>query len=710
MLVMVHNMKGEKKMNKKILLPAILIPVVLVILVVVIVLVATAGGPYNGRVTYAGKGLGNVSVSDGRHVVKTDKDGNFTLKGYRKTRFITVTAPAGYTTEQYYLKADKKQHDGYEFELQKSEIAAGQAHKFLQISDTEIGEDGVGDWINYLNQIAADEKPAFLIHTGDICYVPGLKRHLSDMNTENMGVPVRYIIGNHDYVEGKYGEELFESIYGPVWYSFEVGNVHYIVTPFQVGGDYKSGYNKNDRWRWLENDLKNTDENMKVVMFNHNKPDDDYVIRFDRKELDLKKHNLIAWVFGHYHYNYTRENNGVVDICTARPDCGGIDSSVSGARMVNIAADGTVSTKMRYDGFAPNQGKVTGADWSTRLPGNVLFCNTEAGDGRVYVGTVDDDYPKTGCGVFCLDGKNGKILWQYKTENSVKNNLVLTDSTVVAQDCLGNVYCLDRSTGKEVWKTAVNLSSSLGTSTGICADDRRVYTGCAAAVTALDLATGKVVWENDRGHGEASPAEFVLAGDKLLVNSHWDALVALDKTTGKQLWENKDEDIRFRSSTPVQVDDSTLLVADSDAIMLVDLNSGDITTKKDYDDKYNFSSSAQPVVKDGVAYIPTVKEGLVLFDLSKEEITKTVEVGKALLYTAPYTNTDAMTIEPTLLLAADGTLVFGASDGVLYTINPDGSVTDKRNIGAPIFGRAAELDGKYIVSDFAGRVSALPVK
>ena len=160
----------------------------------------------------------------------------------------------------------------------------------------------------------------------------------------------------------------------------------------------------------------------------------------------------------------------------------------------------------------------------------------------------------------------------------------------------------------------------------------------------------------------------------------------------------------------MQVDDSTLLVADSDAIMLVDLNSGDISTKKDYDGKYNFSSSAQPVVKDGVAYIPTAKEGLVLFDLSKKEITKTVEVGKALLYTAPYTNTDAMTIEPTLLLAADGTLVFGASDGVLYTIKPDGTVTDKRNIGAPIFGRAAELDGKYIVSDFAGRVSALPVK
>lgn len=72
-----------------------------------------------------------------------------------------------------------------------------------------------------------------------------------------------------------------------MWYSFEVGNVHYVVTPFQVGGDYKSCYSKNDSWRWLENDLANTDENMKVVMFNHTVPSsDDYVISFDRKELD----------------------------------------------------------------------------------------------------------------------------------------------------------------------------------------------------------------------------------------------------------------------------------------------------------------------------------------------------------------------------------------------------------------------------------------
>lgn len=85
--------------------------------------------------------------------------------------------------------------------------------------------------------MVAYNKPAFLIHTGDICYEAGLKRHKSDMNT---------------------------------------------------------------------------DESMKIVMFNHtNAPNDDYVISFNRKELDLKQHNLIAWIYGHYHDSRIVNNSGV---------------------------------------------------------------------------------------------------------------------------------------------------------------------------------------------------------------------------------------------------------------------------------------------------------------------------------------------------------------------------------------------------------------
>lgn len=695
-------------MSKKSLLPIILTPIAIAIIAIILIVILNNTGPFSGKVTYNGKGLENVSVTDGRNVTKTDKNGDFELKGWKKTRFITVTSPAGYTTENYYIKADRKKHERYDFKLEKSKIEAGQEHKFLQISDTEINENGVGEWINYIKDIANDEKPAFLIHTGDICYEAGLKRHIKDMNSENMGLPVRYVIGNHDYVEGKYGEELFESLYGPVWYSFEVGNVHYIVTPFQIGADYKSGYNKNDRYKWLENDLKNTDKNMKIVMFNHTTaPNDDYIIKFGKKSIDLKKNNLIAWVFGHYHYNYVKDNNGILNISTARPDCGGIDSSASGARIVNIAKDGSITTDMHYYDFEkPSVDKIDGAAWQTQLDKNVLFCDTVVQNDKIYIATVDDDYPRD-CGIYCLNVKDGNIIWKYKTINSVKNNIVLYGDKLIAQDCEGNVYCLNKENGKLIWQKSINLSYDLDTSSAICIDKGVLYVGAPACITALNADNGKTIWENDRGKGESSPAEFIVINDKLIVNSHWDALVALDKKTGKQIWENKDEDIRFRSSTPVQIDDKSLLVADSDAIMIVDLSSGEITTKKDYKDKYNFSSSAKPIIENGKAYIPTATTGLVIFDLKEKEIIKEVKIGKSIIYTAPYTNDKAQTIEPTLIKTKSGNLVFGASDGYLYTIDKSGNIMSKVNIGAPVLSSVCEYNNNIIVSDFSGRISCI---
>ena len=702
---MLYERKVIMKAKTKILI--ILIPIVVIVIAAVLFFVLTPRGDYSGRVTYNGQGMENVSVSDGRNVVKTDENGSFTLKGYRKTRFITATSPAGYEIKNYYIRTEKGKRDGYDFEVTDSAIAKGEAHSFLNISDTEVGEDGVGEWTNYIKDLADSEKPAFLIHTGDICYEAGLKSHINGMNSDNMGLPVKYIIGNHDYVDGKYGEELFESIYGPTWYSFEVGNVHYVVTPFQVGGDYKSGYSKNDRWRWLENDLKNTDENMKVVMFNHTKsPSDDYVISFDRKKLDLKEHNLIAWVYGHYHESVIKNKDGVLDICTARPDCGGIDSSVSGARMIYVSKDGTVTSKMTYYDWNGEESNAEGARWSTKVNGNPLFCDTVINDGKVYIATDDENYP-TSCGISCLDSESGELLWYYETKNSVKNNVKLQDSKLITQDCEGNVYCLNKETGEEMWQTKLSFDYAISTSSGICIDGDTVYAGTPDSVYALSTDSGEIRWKNIRSHGEPSPAEFVITGDKLIVSSHWDALVALDKNTGKELWKNKDEDIRFRSSTLAVVNDNTLLVADSDAIMLVDSSTGDIKVKKDYSDKYNFASSAQPLIKNNRAYIPTAKNGLIIFDLESQEIIKEIQVGKAMIYTAPYTSGDSQTIEPSPIEDENGNIIFGASDGCLYTLNENGDIINKINIGAPIFGSAA-IDGDYaVVADFSGTVSSV---
>lgn len=661
---------------------------------------SNASGSLSGCVTDAsGVPVANVGVTDGRNVVKTDENGKFELAGWRKAHFVTLTVPAGYETEGFYIPIEKSK-ESYDFTLEKSELTARENHCFVQISDTEIGEDGTGEWLDTLKETVEKNSAAFLIHTGDICYEAGLKRHIVDMNTETMGVTVRYVIGNHDYVKGDYGEELYESLYGPVWYSFDVGKTHYVVTPFQTGADYKSGYNKNDRWRWLENDLENVADDMKIVMFNHTmSPSDDYVLSFDRHELDLKKHRLAAWVFGHYHYNYVYETDGVLNISTARPDCGGIDSSAAGARVINMDENGVASTEMVYYELGKNT-QPQNTIWKTKLGSNVLFCDTVYDNGFVYTATVDDDYPRD-CGVFCLNGDSGEIVWKYKTKNSIKNNVVISGNMLVAADVDGNVYCLDKSNGSLLWEKRLELGNALGTSSGICISDGVVYAGAARVVTALNLSDGSEKWSVNRDKGENSPAEFIVADGRVIVNSHWDALAALDAETGKKQWANDDEDIRFRSSTPLLIDGKTLLVADDDAIMLVDIESGKITSKKTLED-YDFSSSGQPAFKDGTAYIPTSENGIVAYDINKEKIIWEYKTGSNILCTAPYVGKDSSTVEASPIIDGEN-LIFGANDGYVYVLDAStGKPVDAKNAGSAVLGEAAAENGKIYASTFDG--------
>lgn len=180
------------------------------------------------------------------NVVKTNAEGVYTLPGHKRERFIFITTPSGYRTDNQYYRRINGTGQTYDFGLQpwKGRIKPNGSHRFIHISDTEIfNTENQEDWANNIRDYAANENISFIIHTGDICYENGLKNHIHLMNTSNMDCPMFYCIGNHDLVKGKYGEEVFENVYGPVYYSFDFGNVHYVVTPM-AGGDHQPGYTK----------------------------------------------------------------------------------------------------------------------------------------------------------------------------------------------------------------------------------------------------------------------------------------------------------------------------------------------------------------------------------------------------------------------------------------------------------------------------------
>ncbi len=640
--------------------------------------------------------LSGVAVTNGRDVVKTDENGHFVLDGWLKGRFVTVTIPSGYWTEKYYIEMNKAK-EGYDFYLDKK-TSDDANHSFLQVTDTEIGADGAGDWVEEVRLDAEKENASFIIHTGDICYEDGLKQHIKDMNSENMGVPVRYIIGNHDYVGwGKYGEDLFESTYGPVNYSFDVGDIHYVVTAI-VKGDHRARYSRSDVWRWLAHDLAQVDSGKKVVIFNHDYcPDENgFVVKYGGSKLDLRKRGLIAWVFGHWHYSYLNDIDGILNITTSKTDGGGIDSTPAATRVVKLQGNAVAESRLIYRNFTPLDCQE-GYEWRTKLEGHGEFAEPIYDGGKIYVGTVDDGYPKK-CGIYAIDESSGEILWKYPTKNSIRNSFQVVANRVVAQDIEGRVYCIDKDSGKEIWSTKTDLLAAANTGLNVLVENDRVYCGGAQRSYCLSLADGKVIWQKKNDKANSSPTRMVIDGDMLIVGSHWDELIAYNKNNGKRIWDNDKDGLRYRTTTPVVVGDK-IYVAAGDKLFELNKSNGKILRSKETG--INLDTATAPYIYDGIGYFSTAKDGVVAFRLSDFEKIAQFRTGNALVFTSPYLKGEISTVESSIKQFGDD-IIFGASDGYLYRLDKNLNLKNKYLIGVPVLSSLCVADDGAVALDFSG--------
>ena len=693
----------------------------------------------SGIVDKGDKPLAGVMVTDGLNVVKTDKKGRFSLPGFEKTRFISITTPTGFETQQFYLST-KENRKSYDFILTESERTKPRKHSFVQITDTEV-TGGMGRWVTDLQQYIHNEKPAFLIHTGDICYEPGLTIHNQVVNAQTMDCPVYYCIGNHDLVKGNYGEELYESLYGPTWYSFDIGNVHYVVTPIDHG-DNPTNYTQKDVYNWLKNDLALIKKDQALILFNHDlfTPNDSFVFKADDDHLlDFRSFNTKAQIYGHMHYNYVRNQNGIYTICTGTLDKGGIDHSPSSFREIKVDANDNITTQLRYafiepqiaivspmnnqtaaactitedqlpvsvntyysqaktshvsyilsdsennqeiakgdlasrtewnwsgniqmpanemgkklnltvTSFFSNGKKVTatsqfiyqkdfklstiaGEDWNTllqnaahsggvnnsqiKLPlqlqwtantgSNIFMCSPIIAGQKVFIATTDDNV-SLNTFICAFDFNSGKLLWKFRTANSVKNTIACENGIVVAQDASCNLYALDSESGKLLWKQSINLDSYPYLTEGLTVGKGVVYAGIGAGLSAYNLKTGQTIWINkDWKQREGSTTTLTIAGDVLVSGTQWGGLYGNDIHTGKQLWKLSDNGLGNRGASPVYKN-GKLWIISSKSFFTIKPQTGKVLQQKEL--SANLDVTSTPLITENEIILGTAARGV----------------------------------------------------------------------------------------------------
>ncbi len=348
-----------------------------------------------------GRGVTGVVVSDGFGVYRCGADGRFSFVPVERARFVFMSTPDGYEqVGSFFYRIDGKGVDGkggigsvdgadeLVFKVVKSVARDAESpavrSEFLHLGDTEARIHK--DWVDVLKEYVVYNRPAFVLFNGDICYENGLRFHARELTSGNLGVRAVYTLGNHDLVDGAYGEELYEELFGPVWYSFNSGGVHFVNIPV-LQGDRKPSYSADDVYSWLKKDLDAIPAGMPVILMDHHFVGygDDFHLKGEKVSVNLLDYNLKAYLYAHYHINLLERSprTGVTTIATMSPNKGGIDHTPSSFRLIKFDRNGNLDSEIRY---ASLKGHIA----ATIFPSNIFGKRASANSSYELIASVYD--------------------------------------------------------------------------------------------------------------------------------------------------------------------------------------------------------------------------------------------------------------------------------------------------------------------------------
>jgi outer membrane protein assembly factor BamB len=489
-------------------------------------------------------GISGVSVTDGYNITVTDSEGNFLLVKDKRARFIYISSPDGYDpAKNFYLTAGENKSE-FNFKLKKNK---GNPGKFIHLGDPE--ESVYRSYADLLKSYIANNPVSFIILNGDICYEKGMRFHAEEMTSEKLGTRVIYTLGNHDLIDGNYGEEFYEKNFGPVWYSFNSGGVHFVVVPVNYG-DRVPSFKPADVYTWVQKDLDLLPKGTPVIYINHHLYGFENRFDFsnDSVQLNLGNYNLKAYLHAHYHTNFKYITpEGVKVISTMSPNKGGIDHSPSSFRVISFDNKGNLNSELRYSPVDKKIAINLGAekDGWFKVIANIYDTGSDACEASVLNGSAS--YPLTK-----LTGWS----WQGRVPSSpasMKIKVKFTDGSVI----LKPVTATKEDSSRIRWCSNAGGNSFM--SAPLIAGDLIIATtfdddnGDRSALSAFDTGTGKMVWRFATANSvKSNPA--LWEGNIFAIDTEGN-IYSIDATSGKLNWKIN---IRGKGLHPVFTNGLTL--------------------------------------------------------------------------------------------------------------------------------------------------------
>ena len=256
-----------------------------------------------GLVSCEGKGIPGVVVSDGVEVVATDSRGVYQMHSAKQNGYVFISVPSGYEVAargvlpQFHKQVAKSAYVCERIDFSLYESGDQTNHTMLYFGDMHMANrtKDRAQFRTFTSEIneymkANSSAKVYAITLGDMTWdqfwytnAYGFDEYLTDVNAIE-GLQIFHTIGNHDhdmnatgdfYTVAKFREKLC-----PNYYSFNVGDIHYVVlddiectnaTASTTDGSVRSYKNNltSEILDWLKKDLSFVPKTTPLVVTLH---------------------------------------------------------------------------------------------------------------------------------------------------------------------------------------------------------------------------------------------------------------------------------------------------------------------------------------------------------------------------------------------------------------------------------------------------------
>jgi len=456
---------------------------------------------------------------------------------------------------------------------------------FVQITDTHIkspeSQQKLQDVLDDIDLLL--RKPVFIINSGDITEFGSEKEFQAYLDiVDSYDFQFYHLIGNHDIRWSNVGKKRFKKMAGPLYQSFDYGEVHFILLDSGMLLE-QYGHFSSQQLKWLEQDLAKTGKEQPIIISAHHP-------LFLKKcyvdnELELLKiiddYNVVLFLSGHCHQNRHWKLNGIDFLMTQA-----VMSKNPGYRIIKVYPNGKISVFLRdiltqkteldfscslkrsafavtYSMRSPRINKsyndnmpvlmtlnktiksaevsLDGSHWkSMQKSGRKYFENISTnhlseGQHLLYCKFISkNDVSKIEIINFKIERGKTQLLYRAPTAGVIQSSPVLLDNSILIGSNDGNLYLFNKDTGAEQWHFS---TKGAVVATPVVHQDTVFITSGDGFCYAVNAKTGQKIWQQKAGQSIFASPNY--SAGKIFFGSSDSCLYALKSSNGEILWKYK---------------------------------------------------------------------------------------------------------------------------------------------------------------------------